>query len=365
MKPRRILHVVGAMDRAGAETMIMNLYREIDRTLYQFDFLCFGYGPNDYDDEILELGGDIIYIKSTNPITRFLQTLSILRRGRWGIVHSHTLFSSGLHLLAAKLVGVRSRIVHSHSTSSKLKPSFADKIYRSTMSALLKRVPTHYISCGEAAARHLFGPRDDVIILPNAIDIDRFTTACIPQEPDNPIRGEPDLIILQVGRMMEVKNHKFSIMIANSLKELGVSFNMIFVGDGPCRTELEKAIANYGLNTFVTITGLRKDIPELMAMADVMLMPSLYEGFPVVLVESQAAGLPAVISNTISNEVDLGIGLVDFLHLTGSSEEWAQRVIDCANRKIMPEKKRREVIDAKGFSAQRSAAIVTNFYENL
>ncbi len=175
--PVRVLHIVGRMDRAGAETMIMNLYREIDRSQYQFDFVYFTNDRCDFDDEIEARGGRIVRLKGGNPLQRFFSLFKALRRGHWKIVQSHTLFSIGLNLLAAKLAGVPVRIAHSHSTSDRNSSSTVGRVYQSTMRWLMSWVPTRYVACGVAAAEHLFPDRKDVEIIPNAVDVNSFTSA--------------------------------------------------------------------------------------------------------------------------------------------------------------------------------------------
>src|SRR5687768_13004103 len=118
------------MDRAGAETMVMNLYREVERSQFQFDFAYFTADRCDYDEEIQALGGRIYRICATNPIARFLALRALLREGRWSIVHSHTLFSSGLHLTAARMAGVQHRVAHSHSTQDANSGNAVGRLYQ-------------------------------------------------------------------------------------------------------------------------------------------------------------------------------------------------------------------------------------------
>lgn len=362
MTPRRVLHIVGSMNRAGAETMIMNLYREMDRSRYQFDFVYFGEKPCDYDDEIEQLGGRVFRLPAQNLFGRFLKLFRLLSKGEWRIVHSHTLFSSGLHLLAAKLARVPQRIAHAHNTNDTIPESMAGWIYKRTMANLLAWCPTDLIACGKAASKHLFPGRSDITILPNAIDIDAFVEARASGTRGPVAADRAALTILQVGRLIEVKNHSFSIRIAQDLKRQGVDFRMFFVGHGPQRDTIDALIRDNGLQDQVVQLGMSKNVAELMAAADVMLMPSLYEGFPVVLVESQAAGLPSVISSTISDEVDLGLGLVRFMDLSAPTEAWASQILVAAKREIIESGRRREALAARGFSARRSAIALSEVY---
>ena len=359
---QRVLHIIGRMDRAGAETMLMNLYRETDRSCIQFDFACFSNDRCDYDDEIETLGGQIVRIQGSNPFIRFWNLWNVLRRGEWQIVHSHTLFSSGLHLSAAMLAGVPKRVAHAHSTSDANSSNYAGRAYQRGTRWLLSWIPTHYVACGKAAAEYLFPGRQDVTIIPNAIDIERFSTASATACKRALGLADDSLTILQVGRLMPVKNHAWSVQIASVLRTAGVKFQMLFVGTGPEISAIEALVLQHGLEEQVRLLGLRADIAELMAVADVMLMPSLHEGFPVVLVESQAAGLPAVISSAISPEVDLDLGLVHFVDLEQPAETWAKQIRSVAGACSVPEEKRKRSLEGSGFSARKSSERLLKIY---
>lgn len=363
MSVQRILHIVSRMDRAGAETMLMNLYREIDRTKIQFDFVYFTDERCDYDDEIESLGGCIVRINATNQIIRFFLLWNILLRGAWKTVHSHTLWSSGLHLLAAKLAKVPMRIAHSHSTNGANSSSVSGRAYQNSMRWFLSWVATDYVACGKAAADYLFPGRTDVQLIPNAIDIKQFMNAQGSAVREELEIDKETLVILQVGRIMPVKNHTYSVKIAAFLRDAGVNFQMLFVGTGPEQQSVETLVSEYKLEEHVCFLGLRADIAELMAAADVMLMPSLHEGFPVVLVESQAAGLPAVIASTISSEVNLKIGLVEFVDLDTSAKEWAASIQAAAQGAGVPAETRLETLEKYGFSASVGAERLMRLYK--
>lgn len=357
MPETRILHVIGRMDRAGAETMVMNLYRSIDRSRFQFDFVSFAPDRGDYDAEIEALGGRIIRIADPSPLRRFARLRRVLRNGPWTTVHSHTLFSSGLHLLAAKLENIPVRIAHSHNTADANSSSLIGRLYQRCSRALLDRVPTHYVACGEAAAAYLFSAKADVVVIPNAIDCDAFAARPTPSGSSG-----STVRVLQVGRLHPVKNHHLSLDIAEALRNAGVAFEMQFAGEGELRAEIEATIRERGLEDFVTVLGVRTDVADLMHAADVMLMPSLHEGFPVVLVESQAAGLPAVVSGAISPEVDLGLGLVEFVPLDAPPDEWAAEISRAAAAPVPSAGARRRVLEDRGFSAAAGARRLESMY---
>jgi len=311
-----VLHITGIMDRAGAETMIMNLYREIDRTKIQFDFVFFGDKKGDYEEEIYALGGKIYRISTHNPIKRSIALKKLLNKNpQYRIVHSHTLLNNGLNLLIAKWAKVPHRIAHAHSTNDISDATIARSIYKSLALKLIKLYATQFISCSKEAAEFLFPNQTRVFSLPNSINLSKF--AEIGENYKYYLNREFNLDdsclkIIQVGRLQIVKNHKATINLAKMLKEKGIKFKMFFVGQGELQEEIKENIQFANLQNEIIMLGLRTDIPHIMAGADIMLLPSFYEGFPVVLVESQAVGLPAIVSDTISSEVDLGVDLVEF-----------------------------------------------------
>jgi len=303
-----------------------------------------------------------VRIQGINPLMRLLRLWIFLRGGKWQIVHAHTLFGSGLFLLVAMLAGVPRRVVHAHSTNDTNRGNAIGRVYQYSMRWLLSWVPTDYVACGSAAASYLFPGRRDVKMIPNAIDIDRFALAADASYRHSLNLAPDTVLILQVGRLIPVKNHTLSLKIAAALRNKGLDFQMLFVGIGPEQHNVESVIEQYDLKAWVRMLGLREDISELMAAADVMLMPSLYEGFPVVLVESQAAGLPAVISSTISEEVDLNLGLVSFISLDASLEMWTSSIMAAVRAEPVAVEARRSVLEARGFSAGAGAAYLTSIY---
>ena len=361
---KRVLHIIGKMDRAGAETMLMNLYRHINRSQIQFDFITFTNEVGDYDAEITELGGRVIPIIASNPIKRMIKLKQFLKSNpEYKIVHAHTLLSNAFHLLAAKHAGVPHRISHSHNTSNG-KSSTIKKIYEQWALITNRKVATYKIGCGEQAANYLFGTTKDVWLLPNAVDIKKIMAGA------NQARryldeefNDKGLKIIQVGRLNEVKNHQFSLQIAEELKKRKVNFALYIVGQGPLDEILKQQVKDKLLVDSVKFLGMRTDITELMASADYMIMPSLHEGFPVVLVESQTVSLPTLVSDQVSTEVDLGLNLVDFLSLK-SAIGWVDSLL--SSRYSEPtEEEIVEVLKINGFDAVTNAKKLTHMYMGL
>lgn len=358
----RILHVVGRMDRAGAETVIMNLYREIDRSKFQFDFVYFTTDYCDFDEEIESLGGRIHRIDKGNTAARFFALYRLFRSGDWIIVHSHTLFSSGLHLAAARLAGVPHRFAHSHNTQDANSNSLIGRTYQHLVRRLLEWSSTRFLACGAAAAGYLFPGREDVEIIPNGIDIAQFVQASGAAIRSEFGIREGQLVIVQVGRLMPVKNQVRSVKIADALKQSGVDFKLLLVGSGPEHSCIEILIKEFNLGEQVEMLGLRSDIPEVMAAADVMLMPSIYEGFGVVLLEAQATGLPSVVSSCLPREADFGLSMVNYVNLDAPDGAWVDTLLNVAKKPVPDAQTRFAVLDHTGFTSAASARRLEHVY---
>lgn len=360
---KRILHIIGKMDRAGAETMLMNLYRHIDRSKVQFDFITFTYDKGDYDDEIIAMGGKIIPIVAKDSISRMFKLQKFLKtHPEYQIIHSHVLLNNAFHLIAAKSAGIKHRISHSHNTSngadSKLK-----KLYEIWAKKTIQKLATYRIACGVEAAQYLYGTADDVLILNNAIDLKKYADVATTQKSywDN-VLPHKGLRLIQVGRLTEVKNHEFSLKIAHALKERGFDFTFFIVGQGGLENKILGLIKEYGLSENVHLLGIRDDVPELMAGADLMLMPSLHEGFPVVLVESQAIGLKSVIANTISQEVDLGVNLIEFKDIS-LANDWIDYLLKFRKPKQLDNVV--DILSQRSFDIKKNADILTQLYRGM
>jgi glycosyltransferase involved in cell wall biosynthesis len=368
-RPDRVLQVVGTMDRAGAETMIMNLYRHIDRTAIQFDFLYFTDRTCDFDSEIASLGGRIFRVPARGQFRtwhRMWFMTRLLRVDRAFVaVHCHNLLGSGLHVLAAQLAGIPVRIVHSHNTSNGGEVSLVQALYGWTSRALIGFSATRLVSCGHAAGDYLFPSRTDVTIMPNAIDLRRFAMRPVAHDQVADAGGTDrphGLRIVQVGRLETVKNHVFGLAIAGCLRDHEIRFTLSIIGQGELHQEIAAEIDRLGLSRHVRMMGPRADVAAIMADADAMIMPSLHEGFPVVLVEAQASGLPSFVSDRVSSEVDLGLGLVHFLSLARASD-WAERLCAIAVAEKMPDMQRISMMTAKGFDVASSVDTLMNLYK--
>lgn len=362
---------MGGMNRRGAETFIMNIYRKIDRTKVQFDFLVYTDDKQDYEDEIVSLGGRVIHmpcetgIKAILSISKFKQVMS--ENGPYQIIHIQTLLNSMWPLLALPKSSSVVRIVHSHSTHNKLVMSRVQGLYEKLAKHIIRTRTQVMLACGMEAGEYLFGEnfRNDGIVLNNGIDMDihavcnKHAVATIRKAYDL----DDKLVIGNVARFNEVKNHPFMVRIAKALKKAGVKFRMLFVGNGDGEGVIRQLVKENDLEQEIIFTGLRSDISDLMFTFDVFLMPSHFEGNPVTLVEAQAAGLPCVISDVITEKMDMGLGLINKRSLQDAPTAWADAIICVSKSRCNDVDKIREQFRICGYDAQTTADKLISIYE--
>ncbi|HHK5535702.1 glycosyl transferase family 1 [Bacillus cereus] len=334
--PLRVLHVVVNMNRGGAETLIMNLYRNIDRSKVQFDFLTCKEGV--FDDEVVKLGGKVHRIPYVTDVGHrgYIKALNTFfsSHPQYKIVHSHMDKMSGLVLRSAKKAGIPVRISHSHSTSSE--GGTIAKIYKWYAGAFIVPCATHFLACSITAAKWLFADRVSTTeILKNGIECDKFAFSSeIREQVRKELKLHEDAFVIgHVGRFAYPKNHTFLIDIFAQLIESRPKSILLLVGDGPLRVEMEKKVEKLNLTDRVKFLGIRSDINCLLQAFDTFIFPSIYEGLPVTLIEAQGAGLPCIISDTITQDVDLGLNLVEQCSLL-EVREWTGKLQSIADRKI-------------------------------
>ncbi|URT70222.1 glycosyltransferase family 1 protein [Cytobacillus firmus] len=361
--PLRVLHVVVNMNRGGAETLIMNLYRNIDRSKVQFDFLT--CKPGAFDDEIRKMGGKIHRIPYVSEVGHFKYMRELdqffLGHKYYKIVHSHMDKMSGIVLRSAKKAGLPIRISHSHNTQSE--GGLPARTYKWMAGKLIIPNSTSFFACSNYAAKWLFNKKSGLTrILKNGIEYDKFSYS---SEVRKQVRKELQLnqnnfVLGHVGRFAHQKNHSFLIDVFADFCKVNENAVLLLVGDGPLRKDIEKKVSGLHLDKKVKFLGVRSDINRILQGLDVFVFPSLHEGLPVSLIEAQGAGLPCFISDQVSPEVDLGMNLVEFVSINEKSL-WRDKL----ERLPLSDTSRRsfkEPFKAKGYDITATALEIEAFY---
>lgn len=377
-EPIRILQVLGRLDRGGAETMIMNLYRHMDREQLQFDFVIHTEDVCDYTEEVLQLGGRIYSVKpfcaSTALAYKKQWRLFFREHPEYHVIHGHMRSTASLYLAEAKRAGLVT-IVHSHNTSS---GSGISAVVKNVLQYPLRDQADYLFACGKKAGEWLYGkkacdgPRFRLLL--NGIETDRFRfLEAVREEKRNELGiGADELVFLHIGRMEEQKNHKFLFQIMREiacmsgksvsregqesvLRREWKAVRLLLCGCGPLEEELRAQAAGD-----MVFLGVRDDIPALMMASDAMIFPSLFEGLPVTLVEAQATGLPVLMSDTVTDEVIL-TDLVRTMSLHEDAHSWAQRALEMAEQSPDRSSYAHQVRSA-GYDVEQSAKWLTEFY---
>ena len=358
----KILHVVGGMNKGGTETMLMNIYRKIDRNIIQFDFLYFTSEETYYDKEIIELGGKIFRISKMNilHIFDFINNIShvINSNGPYKVIHAHTLFNSGFVVKAAKKSKVDIRISHAHTTLDN-ENGIARKLYVKFMRHLILKYSTNLFGRNITMSQRYN-------ILPNLIDYENIMNVNKEKiyefKQINKLNNE-DFILGNIGSLKKAKNQQFLLEVIQNLKVKAKKVKLILVGSGPLEEVLKQKCKEYGIQEEVIFMGARDDIDVILNSMDVFVFPSSFEGLGLVLLEAQAAGLPCVVSEAIQPEADLQLGLFSKLNLSDGAEFWANKIIEVYGKKETDKQKILDVFDKQGYSTEKCISKLLSIYK--
>lgn len=368
----RILHVVGGMNRGGVETWLMHILRNIDRDYFQMDFLVHTNHFCAYDDEIRNLGSEIIpCLDPSKPwiyAANFKQI--ILDFGPYDIIHSHVHHFSGYVLRLAKQCGIPVRIAHSHNDTSAVK--VRDGLYRQLYNALTKRwiecYATSGIGCSYPAAIDLFGIARESDqrwkVLYYGIDLNPFINYVDPVTVRSEFGMPADAFVVgHVGRFDEQKNHGFILEIAFEVAKREPNMYLLLIGQGSLQPDIKHKALQMGLGDRVIFAGSRPDVAYLMlGVMDAFLLPSLYEGLPLVLLEAQAAGLPCIFSDTIPEEINVVKPLIHRLSLSQPASKWAEVVLSQRNIELISQPDALKILKNSPFCIEKSMQNLQNIY---
>lgn len=308
----KVLHFVSVPARwSGVMSVIMNYYRHLDRSQIQFDFLCFIHCEDSYEEEIRTLGGRVFFISkpglkngSIEQIENFLQE----NRGKYQWFHNHEVYLSFLLRPLARKCGVPGFIIHSHATK------YSDRRLAAIRNKILC-IPIGWMkcdkfACSNAAGEFLYGNNSLVKkkfrVMPNAIDPQIYAyNENIRNKYREILNLQMAFTLINIGRFVPQKNHKFLLTFFEKLSEEMPDVKLIMVGDGPLRQDMELYAEQIGVAGKVLFLGQRNDVPGLLQAVDLFVLPSLYEGLPIACLEAEAAGLPCLVADTITEEVCL------------------------------------------------------------
>lgn len=318
-KPIRVLHYIGSLNIGGSQTMIMNVYRNIDRKKIQFDFIIDRKNEKHFAKEIESLGGKVYaldeFFNGRNYFRFKRQWVDFFRtHPEYKIIHCHVRSVASIVLKIAKKNGLKT-ICHSHNTSNGT--GFKSIIKKRLQSRISKHCD-FFVACSEESAKWLYGEkiteRSNFQVLNNATDPNEFMFNNNTRQSVRRALGLKDEFVLgQVGRIEPVKNQSFSVEVLKDLLGIG-NFHLLIIGTGSKKDDVMRLAHSYNIDRHITILEDRRDVNNLLQAMDCFIMPSLFEGVPMALIEAQFNGLPCVVSDNVSKDAVIS-RLITFLPL--------------------------------------------------
>ena len=365
----RVAVVMGKMHSGGKKNLVMEYYRHIDRSKVQFDFICDADSNAIPRDEIEALGGRVYVITPYQNIAKnIFEMKRIFKQGHYKIVHAYNNTLNVFAMLAAKQAGVPIRINESISMGSNTGDwkNYIKKILK----PFSRSFATHYMANGEVCGRWQFGnelfDQGKVTVFKTVIDTSKHQFEPELRAKTREELGLSDnLVIGHIGRLTEQKNTLFLIDIFNEIQKIESKARLLLVGDGNLKDAMLQKIDNYGIKDKVIYLGRTEYIHKLYNAMDCFLLPSLYEGLPVVGVEAECTGLPMFFSTAVPEESSPCEDLGYFVGLDKSSKEWATFVLE-KTRKLKDRRTGRiEEVKLAGFDSATEAKKLEELYINL
>ena len=367
----RVMQINQGEKFGGVSSMLFHLYQHIDRQQVQFDFVAPRKSSfSTCRSEIEEMGGRIFELKAGGSFImkklRFWKRLKDhINKERYEIVHinSGSILFNIQCALVARACHVRKIIVHSHNAG-------ADGDMKQKLAQLCKPLldiaATDFLACSHKAAQFMYVPRrireKKYMVINNGVDTEQFAFS---QSVRDEYRAELGIsndteVILHVGRFSRQKNHSYLVRLFKKYTRKYPKSVLLLVGAGDLSDSIKELVKKLGIEDKVKFLGLRSDIPSLMAASDVFLLPSLYEGLPVVGIEAQTSGLPCIFADTITKEVDV-LRNNCFISLEADADKWCDRIHAAASSRKDRESAAAK-ISAKGYSIQASAKTLLDCY---
>ena len=361
----RVAVIMGKMHSGGKKNLVMEYYRHIDRTKIQFDFICDDDSNSIPTEEIESLGGRVYIVPRYQNILENIKCIyKICRENKYTIVHGYNGTMNIFGLYAAWRAGVPIRINESISMAHK---SDKKTILKNLLKPFSRCFATHYMANGEACGKWQFGKLYDsgkVTIFKTVINANenRFDTA-LRSKCRREYGLEDNLVIGHIGRLTSQKNTLFLIDIFAEIAELENRAKFLIIGDGELKEKMLEKIREKNIESKVLYLGRREDIKQFYNAMDAFILPSLYEGLPVVGIEAECCGLPMFFSTEIPEESSPCEDLGMFISLKNNPKEWAERILEKMNQ--INRMDHSEQVRNAGFDSETQAEKLLAYYETL
>lgn len=360
-KPIRIAQMMTDMNYGGVEMVVMNYYRYIDKSKIQFDFFALEGSTIPQREEIENLGGQIYVVPKYTHLSRYESAIQeLFKRNKYKIVHCHMNTLGVFAMYGAKKAGVPVRILHNHSTAGK--GEVKKNVMKYILRPFAKVFPTNLCACSNFAGEWIYGKNARFKVFNNAIDLDKYKyNPEIRNELRKKIGIEDRFVIGHIGRFCYPKNHDFLVDIFAEILKKKKNAVLLLIGEGELETDVKTKVKDLGLEEKVLFLGRKADAYRYYQAMDLFLLPSRYEGLPVVGVEAQAAGLPCVMSDKVTPEAKL-LDTTVFVNAEASVSVWSEMVIELSQ--VKRKDTSQQMIEA-GFDIKTEAKKLEKMYFDL
>lgn len=365
MTPYRVIHNIASLHFGGAQTFIMNIYNNIDREKVQFDFVVIPEERKDLYEVIESMGGRIFVCPSYNGKNHFSYCKwwndFFTEHPEYHVIHGHVRSTAAIYLNIAKKHGLIT-IAHSHSTSN---GKGITAIVKNILQFPIRNIADYLFACSDKAGIWLYGKnaiqKQNYKMIPNGVDLDRFAfNKTIREEMRRKLGiNKQTFVVGHIGRFTEPKNHKYLIELFSILKRTNPDCCLLMVGNGELFDDIRRYCEGLNIMDSVIMPGSRADTENFYQAMDVFVFPSLWEGLPVSVVEAQANGLPCLISDEITKDVNL-TDLVTYLPLH-NKEQWIKE-LDTSTLKTHTKVSESNKIKLQVFDSRKVAAELQLFY---
>lgn len=367
MEKIKIVNIISKLVYGGTESVLLNYYNNMDLSKYEISIITMEAINDESIRRFEDLGVRVFIVGDweKEPIKIGKKILKILKQEQFDIIHSHLSHTNFYFMILGYIAGIKIRISHSHLIyiDKTIKEKIKHKIYK----LLIKIFSTNYMACSEAAAIDLYGTTKNIYILKNAIDLKKFA-------PNGDIRNEyrkllkyqdDEIVICNIGRMEEQKNQLFLIDVFNELTKLNIHYRLLIIGAGSLEEKIKNRISNYKLEKKVQILSSRNDINKILQAADLFLLPSLYEGLGIVLIEAQASGVVCYTSDYVVPKEAKVTNDLYFINLKQSPKKWAEIINKNSKQKKGQRTQDYKSITNKGYNIVEEAKKLDHYYQEL
>lgn len=330
----RVLHMLPDIGISnGIMSVILN-YAKVMPNSIKFDVVYFHECEETKQSEIEELGGRVYKINPPSPkgaLKRDMDKFFSQHKGEWEVLHINAPHFAVFIAPAARRAGIKKICVHCHSSQYSLNPK-NEKRNELFTKAGMKFVDKKF-ACGIDAGRFWFGDDSNFTLLKNAIDCKKYAfNEAVRAKKRNELQLNNKLVVTHIGRTdITQKNHPFIFEIFSKLYENNKDCVLLLIGAEP-NAQLDELSKKLNIDDAIMYLGVRNDVSELLQAGDVFLFPSIREGLPVSVIEAQAAGMPVLISDAITDEV-IATDLVKVTPLNNSAKIWADNIMKSADTK--------------------------------